>query len=140
VEAEPVCVWNAFIELLAMNSYEDLSIEQRPAHLVFWYESEVQNGGHLQYFQNRGTRHLEETIGALGLLGASCHQQLLLAASELFLGRSRESIDTAEEYISVAMENEFREFDRRFGEFSPSLVSCLEIHLQKHPAVFVTIR
>jgi hypothetical protein len=25
--------------------------EQRPAHLVFWYESEVENGGHFQYFE-----------------------------------------------------------------------------------------
>ena len=48
----------------------DLTPEQRRAHLVFWYESEMQNGGHLQYFENRGAEHLEETVYALGLLGA----------------------------------------------------------------------
>jgi hypothetical protein len=45
-----------------------LSAEQRPAHLVFWYESEVQNGGHFQYFENRGTEHLAATIEALGFI------------------------------------------------------------------------
>src|SRR5437016_4501842 len=71
VEAEPFCVWNSFVNLLAKHSYEELSAEQRPAHLVFWYESEVQNGGHLQYFENRGVEHLAKTIAALGLIGAS---------------------------------------------------------------------
>jgi Domain of unknown function (DUF4375) len=55
VDAEPYCVWNAFVDLLAMEAYQDLTPEQRAAHLVFWYEHEVQNGGHLQFFENRGT-------------------------------------------------------------------------------------
>lgn len=42
VEAEPYRVWNAFVDVLAMEDYGQLSPEQRPAHLVFWYESEVQ--------------------------------------------------------------------------------------------------
>jgi hypothetical protein len=41
--------WNAFIQLLALTDYDELAPQQRAAHLVFWYESEVQNGGHLQY-------------------------------------------------------------------------------------------
>lgn len=57
VEAEPFRVWNAYVDLLAMEKYGALSREQRPAFLVFWYESEVQNGGHFQYFENRGTEH-----------------------------------------------------------------------------------
>ncbi len=55
-----------------MEDYDDLSPEQRPAHLVYWYESEVQNGGHLQYFENRGTEHLAAAVKALGSLGAIC--------------------------------------------------------------------
>jgi len=54
VDAEPFRIWNACVDLLATEDYRDLGKEQRPAHLVFWYESEVQNGGHLQYFENRG--------------------------------------------------------------------------------------
>jgi hypothetical protein len=61
VDAQPFRIWNAYVDLLAMEDYHDLVEQQRPAHLVFWYESEVQNGGHLQYFENR-----QETIDALG--------------------------------------------------------------------------
>jgi len=140
VEAEPFCVWNSFVNLLAKHSYEELSAEQRPAHLVFWYESEVQNGGHLQYFENRGVEHLAETIAALGLVGASCQQKLLRDASALFHGRRRKPIDTVEEYVSIAMEYEFGVFDQRFGLCSPSLVSCLEDYLETHQSIFVTIQ
>ena len=35
VEAEPFLVWNAYVDLLAREGYDDLSVEQRPAHLVF---------------------------------------------------------------------------------------------------------
>lgn len=37
VEAEPFQVWNAFVDLLSMEDFSDLSPEQRPAHLAFWY-------------------------------------------------------------------------------------------------------
>jgi hypothetical protein len=47
VESEPFQIWNAFIDLLAMEDYRDLNPVQRAAHLVFWYESEIQNGGPL---------------------------------------------------------------------------------------------
>jgi len=51
---------------------------------LFWYESEVQNGGHLQYFENCGTERLAETIAALGSLGAPCHQEVLREAGALW--------------------------------------------------------
>ena len=89
VDAQPFRVWNAYVDLLAMEDYRDLAEEQRPAHLVFWYESEVQNGGHLQYFENRGTEHLQETVNALGLLGAGCQQQILREAGEVLVSRTR---------------------------------------------------
>ena len=37
-------------------SYEDLAEVQRKAHLVFWYDLQVNNGGHLQYFENQPLR------------------------------------------------------------------------------------
>src|ERR1700686_4906357 len=98
VETEPFQVWNSYVDLLAAESYEELSVEQRPAHLVFWYENEVQNGGHLQYFENRATKYLTETIAALGVLGAACQQQVLLDARHAYLSRQRPPIETAQEF------------------------------------------
>src|SRR5437899_9848444 len=114
VDAQPFRVWNAYVDLLAMEDYRDLAEEQRPAHLVFWYESEVQNGGHLQYFENRGTKYLGETIEALGVLGADGHQAILREAADLFLGPERPRIQTTEAYSAVALEGEFDSLDLRF--------------------------
>ncbi len=139
IEANPYSVWNAFVDLLAMEDYNDLSVEQRPAHLIFWYESEVQNGGHFQYFENRGTEHLTETIEALGLLGAACQQQILQEAGEIWFARSRPRIQTAKEFCNVALEGEFNTFDSRFHACTPTLVQYLESHLKLHQSLFVVI-
>jgi hypothetical protein len=139
VDDEPFCVWNAYVNLLATEEYHELSAEQRPAHLVFWYESEVQNGGHLQFFENHGTERLAETIEALGLLGAVCHQQVLRDAGNLWLNHSRAQIQSAEEYCEIALEGEFDNFDSRFHACSPSLQQCLEGYLARHQSIFITI-
>ena len=75
VRAKPYEVWNSFVDILATEKYENLDDVQRVAHLCFWYDSEVQNGGHLQYFENRGTGLLDKTLAALGALGAGCQQK-----------------------------------------------------------------
>ena len=124
---------------MAMENYSDLAEEQRPAHLVFWYESEVQNGGHMQYFENRKGDYLNETIAALGLLGATCHQKVLQGAAQLFLSRERSPIQTVGEYCAIALEGEFDEFDSRFHDCSPSLMECLEAYLQLHQSSFVIV-
>ncbi len=139
LEAEPHTLWNSFVSLMTDYDYPDLVAEQQPAFLVFWYESEIQNGGHLQYFENRGTKYLDKTIAALGFLGAPCQQQVLEDAASLFLSREHNPISTADEYASIALLDEFGEFDRRFHECSPSLQECLERHLQEHQSWFVTL-
>ncbi len=139
VEAEPFCVWNAFVNVLAMEDYDQLSPKQRPAHLVFWYEHEVQNGGHFQYFENRGTEHLAGTIEALSLLGAICQQQVLREAGERWLSRSRPCVQTAQEFCDTALEGEFGSFDSRFHACSPTLPECLEAYLERNQALFVSI-
>ena len=139
VEAWPFQIWNAFVDLLAMEDYHQLSPEQRPAHLVFWYENEVQNGGHFQYFENRGTEHLAATIDALGLLGATCQEQVLRESGKQWLNRSRPGVATAEEFCETALGDEFGTFDSRFYKCSPSLSDYLEEYLKRHQESFVRI-
>ncbi|HXB59401.1 MAG TPA: DUF4375 domain-containing protein [Candidatus Acidoferrales bacterium] len=139
VAAEPFSVWNAFVDLLAREGYQRLSPEQRPAHLVFFYDSEVQNGGHLQFFHNRGTEYLEETIEALGLLGAALHQQILREADKLWLNRSRPGIQTLQEFSETAMEGEFDALDSRFYKSVPTLTEQLEAYLASHQELFVRV-
>jgi hypothetical protein len=140
IAAEPFRVWNAYVDLLAMEDYDDLTLEQRPAHLVFWYENEVQNGGHFQYFENRGTEHLAATVEALDLLGATCQQQVLRKAGELWLSRSRPRIQAVQEFCDTALGGEFDVYDARFYACSPTLQQCLEAYLARHQSSFVTIK
>jgi hypothetical protein len=139
VEAEPFQVWNSFVDVLAMEGYGELSPEQRPAHLVFWYENEVQNGGHFQYLENRGTEHLAATVEALGLLGAACQQQILQEAVNIWLGFSRSPVQRAQDFCEAALVGEFESFDLRFHACSPSLLQCLGAYLEHHQASFVRI-
>lgn len=139
VDEEPDCIWNAFVDLLAMEEYDDLSREQRLAHLVFWYESEVQSGGHIQYFENRGMTYLDDAVNALGVLGAVCQQQILREAGELWRSRSRTSSKTTQEFCDTALEGEFDAFDSRFHDCSTSLQQCLESYLALHQSSFVRI-
>jgi hypothetical protein len=60
------------------------------------------------------TEHLAATIEALGLLGASCHQQVLREAGDLWLSRERQRIQIVEEYGKAGLEGEFETFDSRF--------------------------
>jgi hypothetical protein len=139
IEAEPFHVWNAYVDLLAMEDFDDLSPEQRPAHLVFWYESEVQNGGYFQYFENHGTKRLTATVGALGLLGATCQQHVLREAGELWFSRSRSCSVSVEEFFDSALDGEFEAFDNRFHACSPSLIECLRLHLSLYQSTFVIV-
>lgn len=138
-EAELYRIWNAYVDLLPMEEFERLTPAQRPAHLVFWYESEVQNGGHFQYFENRGTKHIAATVEALGVLGASCKQQVLREAGERWFSRSRLGLETAQEFCDAALEGEFDSFDSRFHDCSASLQQCLEAYLEQHQALFVSV-
>jgi hypothetical protein len=135
----PYEVWNAFAKLLWTERYEDLTPEQRVAQLVIQYEGEIQNGGHLQYFENGRGKRSDETAAALGSLGAICQQEVLREAAALWRSHAREPIETAEEYCETALEGEFSELDRRFHRCSPSLVQILESHLEKNTSTYVLI-
>ena len=134
---EPQVVWNSFVDLCAMEEYADLSPTQRQGHLVFWYDAEVQNGGHLQYFLNRGTDLLEETITALRVLELGCHADLLYRVGKVWEATEREAPRTPEEYSYRALAGEFDEHDRAFHQCSPTVVEGLERHLEKHQLDYV---
>src|SRR5260370_34171286 len=91
-ELDPHAVWNAFVDLLANSTLAELTDIQRHPHLVFWYESEVQNGGHLQFFENRPEELIEPTLTASRVLGAEAYLPILndaLSGGDLSLGRGQ---------------------------------------------------
>ncbi len=137
LKRDPYAVWNAYVDLLAMSEYRDLGPSQRPAHLVFWYESEVQNGGHLQYFINRGVDRVEETIEALRTLGASDQAQVLRQAIDLWNSKPRVAPTDVDEYVEEALEMEFAELDESFDDCQRDLTTVLGDHLSSHESEFI---
>lgn len=139
LEKKPYVVWNEFVDILAMSEYAELSTKQRPPHLVFWYYSEVENGGHMQYFENRGTRRIKETVAALELLGGSCHAKVLSRAAAQFSSRRRSKIRSVEKYVETALQGEFDRFDREYAKCRPPLDKALEAYLTKNRSEFVVV-
>jgi hypothetical protein len=131
-------IWNAYVELLALSYPTELSPQQRSAQLVFWYDSEVQNGGHLQYFLNRGTREAAEAIGALRELGAPAHASNLEQALKAWVDVERSVPTSVDEYVEEAMAGEFVEHDQRFGA-GEELFNVLERQLRDHQDLFVVV-
>ena len=68
--------WNAFVDLLSDSSYESLGEKGRVAYRAFWYDAEVQRGGHERYLAHRAET-LDETLLALDELGAGAQRAIL---------------------------------------------------------------
>lgn len=122
-----------------MEDYQTLTPVQRVAHLAMWYDSEVQNGGHLQYFENRGTGHLGETLAALDTIGAPCQRAVLEAAGTQRLSRRRPAIRTVREFVSRARRGENADFDARYHQCHPTTHQLLEVYLAAHFDDFVEL-
>ena len=99
---DPYSIWNAFVEILATEEYEELTEVQKTAQLVFLYDAEVQNGGHLQYFLNSAGQRASETVEALSLLKLNCQKAVLSGAISLVEKQLLSSIDIVDQYISEA--------------------------------------
>lgn len=76
-------VVGAVYDFLARTPYRDLSPPQRTAQLALFYDNEINNGGHLQYFHNVGVERAGELIEALDAIGAAGQRRLFERALAL---------------------------------------------------------
>lgn len=129
--------WNAFVHLLAVTAYDDLMPSQRPAQLAFRYDCEVQNGGHLQYFNNFGPGRGEETIQSLEALGAHAQARILEQALARWNSATRKPPVDLPEYSVIALQGEFNDLDVAFYRCPVQLSELLERHLAEHEADFI---
>jgi hypothetical protein len=135
--ANPYAVWNQFVHLLAFGKHDQMTSVQLPAFLAFWYEQEVQNGGHYQYFQNRGTDEVDFLIVALRQLSADSLAQVAAQAKERLVSHPPERVRTPEEFVDGALEGTFDEIDAAFHKCSPTIVEALEAYLRAHESDFI---
>jgi hypothetical protein len=136
LETNPHAAWSAFIELLNFGSEVLQTKFQWPAQLVFWYESEIQNGGHLQYFLNEGADPAE-TVSALDMFGATPQARILEEALQRWKSRPRPGRDDPFDYFAMARENEFHDLDKAFGACAVPLMDVLKSHFEEHESEYI---
>jgi hypothetical protein len=132
-------VWNAFVDLLCSSTESELSTEQIPAFHAFWYDAEVQNGGHLQYLLNRGADEAARAVPSLRSLGAGDHAALLEKALTRYEAANRRRPRWPWQYAKRAREGELDEIDLGYHDIKPTLFEVLGAHLQQHQPLFVVL-
>ncbi len=129
--------WNAMIELLAMSDLRELTPVQRPAHLAFWYMSEVSNGGHEQFVSNNPDLDHFEVVRALEAVGAAEQAEILAdflrAATATPSGVPR----TVLEYLEHGPGVDSARHDTAFGACRRQVETCLEDYLDQHESEFI---
>lgn len=138
LEANPHAVWNAFLTLIT-DPYRILTLVQRRARLVFLYHSEIYNGGHLQFFLNRGG-DTAGTIEALETMGAFPQAQILRQASARWASRPRPQRNDVFDYSAMASEGEFDDLDDAFYGCQVQIDDLLKRHLEEHETAYIIRR
>jgi hypothetical protein len=139
VAEESYLVWNAFIDLLAMEEYEQMSTLQKRAHLLFWYDSAVQNGGHHQYFENSAGRRCHETVEALRELGLVGQARVLGDAIQRWESKKRKRPRSIKKLVAAFLEGKFGQCDDAYHACSPTVMKKLEDILANNQEEFVII-
>lgn len=136
IEKDPNLLWNRFIDILAQTAPDHPSPSHRRFSLVFWHESEVQNGGHLQFFLNRPQGSTEATVEALQSLRADAHATVRTKAIEIWNENHLALMRDAEDYITEAKEGRFELLDSEFYALRPTLIDLLEAALESNTGEF----
>ena len=131
--------WNAFVDLIATDDPNCLTDIQLRAHLIFWYDAEVSNGGHLQYFVNRGVEPVIPTLQAMKDVEMHCHLKVLAGAFEFIRLNPINKIETAEEYVAEALEDRLGQFDAEFYKCEQEPPIILESYLAMHFEEFIEL-
>lgn len=107
---------NRFIDEVCMGDGNDLTPAQRNAFLCFWYDAEVNNGGHGLYFDCHPEVSPDELADALRAVAPP-------AIAENFLSA-----------VSGGDQDDYAEADHTYFDFSPSLIDCLQAYVEQRRA------
>ncbi|HEX2879384.1 MAG TPA: DUF4375 domain-containing protein [Polyangiaceae bacterium] len=139
VTATPYIVWNAFVILLGELPFDRMTEIQRSASLAFHYDSEVQNGGHFQFFVNAAECPERDVPGALDHLSLQAHAALLRDARLRWESHTRRLPANATEFVDEALDDEFGDIDTRYRQLRPTISDALQSLLDRSQEEFVRI-
>lgn len=106
--------WNRFIYEICSQDITELSEVQKNAVLCFWYDTEMNSGGHSGYFDCYPQTDPAELTAAIISVGY------------------KEIADNYQKAISEGENDDWEETDNVYYEFSPSLFDCLEEYVEKN--------
>lgn len=146
LKEEPELLWNSFVLFLSEAETMELNDVQMAAQLPWIYDSEVMNGGHLQYFENQYKTLQKKlnilviaTIDALKIIGARKQAEILTLASERYFSKERQPPNSIDEICQDELEGEFEDLDTVFYDCEPDISHYLNEYLTKHTPDFVTL-
>ncbi len=129
--------WNAMNDICALSNIKDLTPVQRVAHLAYWYMSEVENGGHYQYFLNQAVCDHDEVIRVLADIGAKEQVAILDDALKAVRASPLGKPQTVEEYLDAEAAADLSTYDRAFANCKQTIFECLQAFLDKHEKDFI---
>jgi hypothetical protein len=128
LDADPGARLWALVDYLAEHPRAQSRDDVRPFWVVYAYASEVDNGGHLQFFHNRGTIEAAETIQALRSIGASKQAELLGACLRQVEREPVPRVGSLDEYSTLAEDRSFSDEDHEYYRQQPDVLELLERH------------
>lgn len=106
--------WNKFIEEVCCRDIDTLSELQKNAVLCFWYDAEVNSGGHSGYFDCYPNIVPQELIDAI------------IAVSYKAIA------DNYQKARNDGTNDGWAEADSAYYDFSPSLCDCLQEYVERN--------
>jgi hypothetical protein len=139
LEADPGARLWALILYLAERPELHNTAEFRKFWLAYVYDAEVKNGGHLQYFHNRGTQAVAATLAALHKIGAHDQAEILADCWSQVKRYPISRVSSLEKYSSLAAECSFSAEDSAYFQVKPDVFSLLESHYESLLVQSVTV-
>lgn len=113
----PDSAWNRFIGRACEQAIR--RDDESDLYALFWYQAEVNNGGHLQYFHNRGDyEEWGAAARAARIIGQIDIAELIETTGGVWQSQKRRKFWTLRRYVKEALQCEFGAEDQRFGELS----------------------
>ncbi len=106
--------WNRFIDEICMKERSALSSCQKAAVHSFWYDSEMNSGGHSGYFDCYPGVKADDLIWALNEVGAKAY------------------IENFKEATSTGESDDFMKTDEAFYSIKPPLADILMKYEEEH--------
>ena len=106
--------WNKFISEICSKELNELSEIQKNAVLCFWYDAEMESGGHSGYFDCYSDVIPEDLINAIKIIG------------------TKEIADNFLDALRNGETDDYEEVDMKYYNFSPDLAFYLEEYVENN--------